>query len=164
MLPERAGRPPLLERAFHRTRCLPGSRLPQEGAWDDALVLVLSPSSCIRSRPSRHRGSHSLGGRKEKREGAGKARRREEERWGGRERKGRESLSFAVPPPLLSGWRRLGSPFTPSPSSLPPTPPILLPSLPSECAGGEPQPARSLGRRGRRRGRRQRRRWVCACV
>lgn len=177
MLPERAGRPPLLGRASHCARGafqVPGFRGRARGMMLWSSCFPQAPS--IRSRPSRHRRSHSLGGRKEKREGAGKARRREEERWGGRERRGRESLPFAVPPPLLSGWWRLGSPSTPSPSSSPPSPPTLLPSLPPSFPSVQEgscslRAAQGAGggaggrRRRRRRPRRWRpRRWVCASV
>uniref|UniRef100_A0A5F4VSP9 Calcium/calmodulin dependent protein kinase IV n=1 Tax=Callithrix jacchus TaxID=9483 RepID=A0A5F4VSP9_CALJA len=50
-------------------------RPPGEGAWDAARVPEPFPSSSIRSRPSLHRGSHGLGGRKERGRTAGKARR-----------------------------------------------------------------------------------------
>lgn len=66
-------------------------------------------------------------------------------REGAKERRGRESLSIAVPPPLLSpAGGDSGSPSTRSPSSSPPSPPTLSP----ERAEREPQPERGRGRRG----------------
>lgn len=155
MLLERAGRTPLPELASRCAGSLPGSRLPREGAWDDALVLVPSPSSCIRSRPKpappqplpeRERGKNGGG-----LERLGEGRRGSGERGSG----GGGNLSpsqclrlFSLP---LAATRvslhTLSEFLAPSP-----------PTLPRERAEREPQLERGRGRRGRRW------RWACACM
>lgn len=134
MLLERAERPPLrTELASHSVRSLPGSRLPWEGAWDDAMVLCPPQAPASGAALAGTAAATAREGERKKGRGAGKAQLKEEGRWGGKEQRGRESLSFAVPPPHLSpAGGETDSPSTPSPSSSPPS----LPTLPPERAEG----------------------------